>query len=251
VDAVAYLPYLGLFAAGLAAGFINTVAGGGSLLALPALIHFAGLPVHVANGTNRVAVVLQSAAGARAFAQQGRLDRGLVLPTLLPTLLGAVVGAGAATALSPALLEPVLYVMLGIMAVVLLFRPSVLAPTDEERRPVGAAAAVGLFLAGLYGGFLQAGVGFVLLAVLGGLVRLDPVRANALKLVLILLFGLASLAIFLAAGQVSWLPGVVLAAGSMLGARLAVSFALRVPARALRILLLVAVTASAVAAYLR
>lgn len=245
--------YAALVGAGVAAGFINTMAGGGSLLTLPVLM-LLGLPANVANGTNRLSVVSQSVSGTLAFHRAGKLHTEAALPVAAPTIAGALVGAFAAAWAPPAILEPVLLGTLVLMALVMLVRPKlVLASPDEEPRRAwkSPASLLGLFGAGVYGGFVQAGVGFVLLAVLGGLLRYDAVRANALKLVCVLLFGLAALGVFVAHGQVEWIPATVLAVGTVVGSQLGVRFAIRADPRALRAFIFVCVVASCIGAYLK
>ena len=218
-----------LVSAGLVAGAINTLAGGGSNLTVPALMVL-GLPADVANGTNRVAVALQCLVGTAGFDRHNSLDRGAVLPVLVPTLMGGGLGALAAALMPVAYLKPVLLLtILGISAVILI-KPEVMAPppgTPTLRPGDNPRVWLGLFGAGIYGGFVQAGVGFILLAALAGGLRYDLVRANALKLVCSLFFTSLALAIFVAFDQVWWLPGLLLAAGSMTGAHFAVKVAVR------------------------
>lgn len=247
------LALAGLFAAGLVAGFLNTLAGGGSLLTLPMLMVL-GLPADMANGTNRLAIFAQSSAGVWGFHRAGRLPTEAIPPMLLPTAAGTLVGAVAASQVDPAVLEPVLLVTLGTMALVLALAPRAAAPAPGEETPHALAerpvGALGLFLAGCYGGFVQAGVGFVLLWVLGGLLRYDLVRGNALKAVCTTVFGALSLAVFVVAGQVAWGPAVVLAAGTTLGAMASVRFAVKAP-ESIRWIVLATVIAALVAAWLR
>lgn len=245
--------YAALLGAGIAAGFINTMAGGGSLLTLPALM-LVGLPPNVANGTNRLAVVSQSLSGALAFHKEGKLHTDAVLPIAAPTVLGAIAGAAVAAIAPPAILEPVLLGAMVVMAFVMLLKPNlVMAAGDEAPRSAWkhAPSWLGLFGAGVYGGFVQAGVGFVLLAVLGGLMRYDAVRANALKLVCTLLFGVPALAIFVVAGQVDWIPAVLLALGTVVGSQLGVRFAVKANPKAIRAIIVVTVIATCVAAFVR
>ncbi|MBD3648730.1 MAG: sulfite exporter TauE/SafE family protein, partial [Pseudomonadales bacterium] len=193
-----------LLGAGLIAGFINTLAGGGSMLTLPALMML-GMPADVANGTNRIGVLLQSVAGAKGFHDADRLDAAAIGPVLVPTLLGALVGALAASYLPVWLLKPVLLGSMVIMAPVMLIRPSVVAPpegTEARRLKDHPSAGAGLFLAGVYGGFVQAGVGFILIAALAGGLRYDLVRTNALKMVCTASFSVVALAAFIARDQV-------------------------------------------------
>ena len=245
--------YAALVAAGVAAGFINTMAGGGSLLTLPALM-LLGLPANVANGTNRLGVVAQSLSGVVSFHREDKLHTDAILPVAAPTVVGAIVGASVAAWAPPDVLEPVLLGTMIAMAGLMLVRPKlVIAGEDEEPGHAWKSpkALVGLFLAGVYGGFVQAGVGFVLLATLSGVLRYDAVRANALKLVCTMLFSVASLAIFVYASQVEWIPAAILAAGTVLGSQIGVRFTLKVKARTLRVILFVCVVATSIAAFLR
>ncbi|MBO6934520.1 MAG: sulfite exporter TauE/SafE family protein [Deltaproteobacteria bacterium] len=238
-----------LLAAGLVAGFINTIAGGGSMLTLPALV-LIGLPVDVANGTNRIAVVLQSLAGAWRFDKAGVVEWATVRKVLLPTIVGAVIGAVVAAYVVPqAYLGPVLFGTMLVVALVFLIRPPV-DPDDESAEP-HALSPLGLFVAGLYGGFVQAGVGLVLLAVLTGLTRRSLVEANALKLVVVLAFTLVALGVFVMAGQVRWVHGLVLSGATVVGALLGVRFALKARSKALRAVVFGCAVVACVAALFR
>lgn len=245
--------YATLFGAGVGAGFINMIAGGGSLLTLPALM-LLGLPANVANGTNRLAVVSQSLSGVLAFRRAGRLHTEAILPVAAPTVLGAIGGAAAAAVAPPEILEPVLLGTMILMALVLVLAPKVMMAGEDEtpRAPWRHAPSwLGLFGAGVYGGFVQAGVGFVLLAVLSGVLRYDALRANALKLVCTLVFSVPALGIFVLAEQVEWIPAVLLALGTVTGSQLGVRFAVRTQPKVIRVLVSVCVVATCVAAFLR
>jgi uncharacterized membrane protein YfcA len=239
-----------LLSTGLIAGVINTLAGGGSNLTLPALM-IMGLPADVANATNRVGVVLQSIVGTRAFDRHGKLERGDAVGILIPTLLGSGVGAMAASYLPPIYLKPILLATMVGMAVIMLLRPNLMAPLpDEMPKHVSGnwPAWFTLFVAGVYGGFVQAGVGFILLAALVGSLRYDLVRANALKMLCTAVLTVLALGIFVWRDQVLWIPGLVLAVGTMTGAQLGVKLALRVSQNTLKwFLFLMTLVASAAA----
>jgi len=214
---------------GFLAGGINTVAGGGSNLTLPVLM-ILGLPADIANGTNRVAVTLQCVVGLAGYDKHETLDRQALVPILIPSMAGGLCGAIGA-ALTPNLfLKPILLGTILLMALVILIRPGVIAPppgTKNIRPNESRGAWWGLFVAGVYGGFVQAGVGFILLAALAGGLRYDLLRANALKTACALAFTSVALIVFIAFDQVWWIPGLILASGSMLGAHLAVKVAVR------------------------
>ncbi len=243
-----------LVAAGVAAGFINTLAGGGSMLTLPALM-LLGLPADMANGTNRLSVVTQSSLGAYLFHREGRLATDSALAIAAPTMLGALAGALTASAAPPELLKPLLLGAMLTIATLMVVRPGLVTPpVDSEAlqlrdRPLAGTAV--LLLAGFYGGFVQAGVGLVLLFAIGGVLRYDLVRASALKLVCALLFGLVALGVFVWAGQVVWLPAAVLAGATMIGARLGVRFAVKVRQGVLRWLVFASVVTISIAALVR
>jgi len=214
---------------GFLAGCINTVAGGGSNLTLPILM-LLGLPADVANGTNRVAVALQCVVGIRGFKKHDRLDVPAILPILVPNLMGGVIGALIAAVIPAVTLKPLLLGTIITMSIVILVKPNFIAPphgTPAKSVSESKAAWWGLFFAGIYGGFVQAGVGFILLAALAGGLRYDLARANALKLVCSLGFTVLALGVFIAFDQVRWIPGLILAVGTMLGAFVSVRFAVR------------------------
>ena len=210
------IQWLLLFGVGLVAGAINTIAGGGSLLTLPALI-FLGLPAPVANGTNRVGVFIQSLTATLQFRREQALEvRGTVLP-LVATVVGAAGGALLSVDLDETRLEQAIGVAMLVMLALLLFRPSQwLEPSTKPPAPRGVQAAA-FFLVGVYGGFLQAGVGFFLLAGLVWLARLELVPANGVKSLLILVFTLPAAVVFVLHDLIAWEAGISLAAGSALG----------------------------------
>ncbi len=241
-----------LAAAGVLATAINVVAGGGGMIVLPALMAL-GLPADVANGTYRLGVVTQSVVGSTALHRHGKLETPRLIPIMMPTVVGAVVGAVVATQIPRELLKPIMLVTMIVMAALIaLRRRTLIAPEGPPLSPPEAPRAyLGLFFAGFYGGFIQAGVGFVLLGVLAGTLRHDFVSANAIKLVVTLAFGTVAFGIFVWAGQVSWTPAVVLAVASILGARLGVKMMLKVPVPALRWVVFLCVVGTCIAAWLR
>lgn len=250
-DDISLLMLALMMVVGIVAGFINTLAGGGSFLTLPVLMML-GMPADVANGTNRVGVLVQSLAGVRGFDRHGALDRGAVVQILIPTFVGSLAGALVASFLPPAVLKPVLLVTMVAMALLMVVRPTVVAPpagTAPKRLADAPAGYLWLFAAGLYGGFIQAGVGFILIVALAGVLRYDLVQSNALKMACTALFSVVALGVFVIRGQVQWLPGLVLALAQVIGVQLSVRFALQVSRVVLRWVLLALVLAVCVAAW--
>lgn len=237
---------------GMIAGWINTLAGGGSNLTLPMLMVL-GLPPDVANGTNRVGVIMQGLVAVKGFHKYGRLDTQSIWPILVPSLMGGVIGAIAAAVLPNVALKPLLLGTVLTMSVIILIRPNFIAP--EPGTPVRSpnehrGAWWGLFVAGIYGGFVQASVGFILLAALAGGLRYDLVRANALKMVCTLAFTSVSLGIFIWFDLIEWVPGLVLAAGTMIGTHASVRFAVTVQQNTIKWILFVMTLVSCLAAIL-
>jgi len=211
-----------------------------------------GMPADIANGTNRVGIFLQSLAGARGFYKEGKLAPATIVPNLVPTLIGAFLGSMLASYLPVSWLKPTLLVTMLAMAVLMLVKPSVVAPPEGtptytlSERPM---AVLGLFFAGFYGGFVQAGVGFLLIAAVAGGLRYDLVRTNALKMAITAALTVIALIVFVFRGQVMWIPGLVMAVGTVAGASVSVKFAIKVPQSVLKWVLFVMVLITCAAAY--
>lgn len=205
-----------LAAAGFLASVLNVIAGGGSFLTLPILI-FLGLPATDANATNRVGILTQNAGAVWGFHRHRVLDWAWALGVVVPGMFGAAVGAGLALLVGDRDFRRLLaFFMLAITLW------TILDPTGRSARRAGALSSrpallrAGFFLVGIYGGFVQAGVGFLALAVTTA-AGLDLVRGNAVKVLTILVQTIVSLAIFAWGDKIQWLPGFALAAGSFLG----------------------------------
>ncbi|HSR52727.1 MAG TPA: sulfite exporter TauE/SafE family protein [Acidobacteriota bacterium] len=205
-----------LFGGGLLAGALNVVAGGGSFLTLPLMI-FLGMPADVANGTNRVGILLQNVGAVWGFHRYRVLPWSFLLLAGLPSMAGSALGAALALWISPESFKNILAILMVAVSLWTLWDPlSGLQKPEELSRNRRLWLVVAFFAAGLYGGFIQAGVGFLLLAATT-LAGLDLVRGNAVKVLSVLLFTCVSLAIFVWQGKVLWLPGLSLAAGTALG----------------------------------
>jgi uncharacterized membrane protein YfcA len=212
-----------LVLAGVVAGALNVIAGGGSFLTLPILI-FMGLPASVANGTNRVGIFFQNVGAVWGFHRNRLMDWKSILWAALPASLGAIAGTILALSIGDAAFRQVLAFLMIAVTLWTLWDP--LAKKDPSSRAGSVRLpflAFGFFLTGVYGGFVQAGVGFLVLAATT-MAGLDLVRGNAVKVLSILAFTIVSLAIFVSQGKVLWLPGLVLALGTFLGGQLGVRF---------------------------
>jgi uncharacterized membrane protein YfcA len=206
-----------VFTVGIIAGFINTLAGGGSLLTLPILI-FLGLPTAVANGTNRLAIMTQCLFAVIGFKRKGVSNFKLSLLLSVPALIGAIIGAQIAVDMSDILFKRVLaFIMLLILGLILW----------NPRRDVGSMMSSGrnhliitmiaFFFIGFYGGFIQVGVGFIIIAALTTINGLNLVATNSHKVFITGIYTIFALIVFAFNGKICWTMGLCLAAGMGLG----------------------------------
>jgi hypothetical protein len=238
--------YALLVGAGIIAGFINTLAGSGSLLTLPALM-VAGLPPVIANGTNRIGILLQSIVAVGSFHKQKALDLKQGAWLSFPVLGGAIIGAIVATKASNQLMNAFIGGLLLFMFFIVLLKPSawIQGQAGQIKARPGLLNIVVFTAIGFYGGFIQAGVGFFLLAGLVLSAGFNLVKANALKLFLVLIYAPFTLIVFILNNQVDYLAGIVLASGNMVGAYIGSKMAVKKGAGFVRyILLIVLVVAS-------
>ena len=215
------LDHLLLFAVGAAAAALNVLAGGGSFLTLPVLI-FMGLPPTVANGTNRIGILVQNVFAVGGFHRHRLVERDSAVRAILPALAGVGLGTWAAIVIGDEGFRRALALIMVAVSLWTLWDPSgrrtgraAREGFDPPHRSLGFALA--FFGVGLYGGFVQAGVGFLMLAATTW-AGMDLVRGNALKVLVALCFTPIALALFTAGGKVEWEWGAALAAGHAAGA---------------------------------
>ncbi len=227
---------------GLVAGVVNTLAGGGSLLTVPLLV-LLGLPGGIANGTNRVGILLQCLAAVWGFRKEGIFEPRRVAEAAVPVVLGSLVGAFAIARLADATFERVFGVLMLLLLVPTLRQLSGRSrPPDDGARPGwsrGTSALV-FFGVGLYAGAFQAGVGLPLLFALLHAGH-DVVRANAIKVAVIAVSTVAAVPVFAAQGLIAWGPALLLALGFTAGGRLGARVAARGGERVVRPVLAAAV----------
>lgn len=234
---------------GMVAGFINTLAGSGSLLTLPMLI-LLGLPANVANGTNRVGVLMQNVVAVATFRNLGALDLAGAWRLIVPSVAGGIVGALLAVDLDEALLRRTIAVLMLVLLVLMLFKPERWIAAHTARRQQHWWIEVPLYFAiGVYGGFIQVSVGLFMIAslVLGSGYNL--VGANALKNLIVLVFTAAALVVFIVHDQVDWTLGLLLGTGQSLGAWVAARTAVKRGAEFVRWVVIAIVVLSAVALF--
>jgi uncharacterized protein len=232
---------------GIVSGIVNVMAGGGSLLTLPVLI-FMGLPSATANGTNRIAIEVQNIFAILGFRSKGIFDLKLSLLLAIPALAGAGVGAFIAIDLPDKLFNQILAGIMIMALGLILWNPTrrlkqaeiVMTPT---RRLV---SIVVFFLVGIYGGFIQAGAGFILIAALVLVTGLDLVKTNAHKVFITAVYTLSALGMFAMGGKVDWVLGLGLAVGNGVGGWIGSRFQVEKGEKWVRIFMIVTVVAMAV-----
>lgn len=208
-----------LVVVGFAVGFINTVAGGGSLLSLPVLI-FLGLPSSVANGTNRVAIVIQTALATAGFRSKGVSTAPFNIYLGLSALLGALLGAQIAVDIKGETFNRILAIIMIIVVLIILFKPKIKIMELQERLTGKYlwAGILAFFFFGIYGGFINAGLGFIIILFLHYVNHMTLVRANATKVAVVFIYTLSALAIFIWNDKVIWKVGLIMAIGNATGA---------------------------------
>lgn len=229
-------------ATGLAAGIINTLAGGGSLLTLPLLI-FLGLPGSVANGTNRVAVLVQNLSAVAGFRSKGFENLGYGLFLAGPAVIGALIGARIAIDLSDQLFQKILGILMLAILALILWNPARRYGSGTENLSPGRRwlAAFFFLFVGFYGGFIQAGVGFLVIATLTIVNGLNLVKTNSYKVVVNSAFTLIALLVFALHGEVRWVVGLLLAVGMGLGGWIGSHLAVAGGEKVIRVVLTIAV----------
>ena len=236
-----------LIVAGFLAGIVNTIAGGGSFLTLPALMFF-GLDPQTANATNRVAILFSSGSAAWTFHKQGHLDRQLAQQLTLPTIAGVPIGALLAIYLPANAFEPIFGIIFLAMAIVLICNPKRIADANSAgssaRLHSPAGLRVAFFAIGIYVGFIQAGMGILVLSAMGFLNSGDLVASNGVKNWLAFLVTLAALTFFVVHGLVDWVPGLVMAIGNLIGGIIGAKLAIKKGNRLIFGFLVVVMTAT-------
>ncbi len=234
------LKLLLLFSVGSLAGFINVMAGGGSTLTLPILI-FLGMEGSLANGTNRVAVFIQNISAVISFKQEKFSQFKFSLKLAAITLPGAIIGALISVNISDETFKKILSViMIGIIFTLIIPKSKKNSiKNGESYNPWLVYPA--LFGIGFYGGFIQAGVGFLIMAALHHLVRLNLIHVNMHKVFIISFYTIPAIIIFTITKNINWIYGLTLAGGMAFGAWWSAKLAIKKGDKVIRLTLLIAI----------
>ena len=227
-----------LTAVGIVAGFLNVMAGGGSLLTVPVMV-FMGLPGPVANGTNRIAILAQNLSAITAFFRRGFSDFRLSLSLAACAVPGAAAGALLGSKLDGDLFNQVLaLVMIGVMLVMHFDKGSAQRPANyQPSRQQLVRGHLLMVAAGFWGGFIQIGVGFILMPILNRAMGLDLVRTNMHKVFIVAVYSVVALAVFASRVELIWLVGLALALGNAIGGYLGAHFSVSRGEKLIRVIL--------------
>lgn len=239
-----FLQFVLIMGAGVISGFVNTVGGGGSLISLPILI-FVGLPSAVANGTNRIALMVQGLVAVHYFRKSGYFYPKLSITFGIPAVFGAILGAKLAISLPDEVFNKVLAVVMLIVLFFIIWRPEkrfLKSDMDLNLKGVRLIIAMMVFFGiGFYGGLIEAGVGFIMIAALTLLTGLSLVKVNSLKVSINVIYLVVAMLMFIVSGNVNWQIGIILAIGNALGAYLGSVFTVSKGDKWIRLFLVVSV----------
>jgi uncharacterized protein len=221
------LEVIALIFSGIFVGFINTLAGGGTIISL-SLFMFMGLPADVANGTNRIAVILQNLTSTASFKKQKLLDSRKAIVFAIPAVIGSIIGAQLSVKIDEDTFEKAIGLVMLMMIYFMLVKPDkwIKGQLSLQEKKVSWKQLIIFFFIGIYGGFVQVGVGYFLLAGIVLSAGYDLIRANAIKGFIVLFYTVFALVVFIFNDKVNWQFGLVHSIGNVTGAFIASRYAL-------------------------
>ena len=234
---------------GLFAGVVNTLAGGGSLVTLPVLILFLGLDEATANGTNRLMVIVAAIVASYGYKSKGISTHPYGLYFGIAATFGAIIGAKIAIDIDGDTFKRFLAIIMITVGLIIVFRSKSIASLNLPERLSGKyliAALIGFFFIGIYGGFLQAGVGIIIMLLLTQVSRLSLVRTNSVKAFSVFFYSIAAVLIFALDGKIIWMVGLWMVLGSIVGAWISSRWSVDKGDKVIRITLLIMVTYMAI-----
>ncbi|MBL6649484.1 MAG: sulfite exporter TauE/SafE family protein [Flavobacteriaceae bacterium] len=237
-----YWHYPLLILAGFIAGFINTMAGGGSLITLPLMI-FMGLPSSVANGTNRIAIFMSAFSASAGFKSKGVSNYPFNVYLGLSALFGALIGAQIAVDIKGEIFNKILAIIMIIVVITIVFKPKI-DNLEVSERIVGKhlfISIIAFFFIGIYGGFINAGIGFVIMLFLHFYNKLNLINVNATKVVIVLIYTTGAIITFAIAGKINWIYAFFLASGNFLGGWFSSRWSVKKGEKVIKVFLLIMV----------
>lgn len=207
---------------GFFAGVMNALAGFGSVITLSIMINIMGLPGNLANGTNRISVLTQSAMSTLAYYQKGKLSFKSSWPLILITSLGALMGVYLAVRISnEAFMNAFRFMLIGILIIMLIKPKRWLRKVNAEDFSRSWYQLPLAFLVGILGGFIQMGMGLFMLIVMVLIGKYNIIHANAIKAFIVMFYTAVVLLVFQYSGLIDWKVGLIFAIGQGIGGYLA------------------------------
>ena len=231
-----------IIVAGILVGFINTLSGGGSVISLSLLV-ILGLPAGVANGTNRISIFFQTLSSVGSFTKQKMFTDLRPVWLAIPATIGSVLGAYLAIDVHQKVIETAMILAMIMMGFFLFYKPDRWLKENPVllKQKLKWWQFVIFFFVGFYGGFIQVGVGYFLLMALVLGTGYDLVKANAVKNLIVFFYAIFALAVFMISGQVNYIYGLLLSAGSVIGALIASYFAVKKGAGFIRAVIILSI----------
>lgn len=226
--------------AGFLQGFINTMAGAGTVITYSLFVAL-GMPSNIANGTVRLGVLFQTLISTFKFYRENKLDikKGLILG--IPVVIGSIIGASVAVSLDKNTFETIVGILLSVLLVTMFINPKrwIHGKSVEYQQKNSLLQLLGFFVVGFYGGFIHIGIGIFLLTALVLNAGYDVVRANAVKVFLVLLYIPFALAVFIINDQIDYLPGIIAGIGNVVGGIIGANIAIKKGAGFVRVFVMI------------
>lgn len=233
---------------GFLAGIINTLAGGGSLITLPFLI-FLGLPPSVANGTNRIAILFQTGTAISGFQSKGISTFPFSIYVGCSAFLGSIIGAQIAIDIKGELFNKILSIIMIVVVCLIVFQKKRKTPKEITEKTTGKHLWISIltfFFVGIYGGFINAGIGFIILLLLPTINKFSLVKSNATKVTVVFIYTIAAVVLFAINDKIHWKYGLTLAIGTSIGAWFASRYSVKKGDGFIKYFLLVVVSGMAI-----
>lgn len=240
----------GVFVASIFAGIFNTMAAGGSFLMLPLLI-FAGLPPTVANGTNRVALLAQNSASQFGFIKQGVNDLNTNIKLAIPAVLGSIVGAYMSVKIPDVAFKKILSILMILFVILMIFSNNKKENKKRSYIPGYFVSFIIFIFVGIYGGFIQAGVGLFLIGSIKLCTGFDLVKVNSVKTFIIASYTIVAILIFAYNGKIDWTVGLLVAVGQGIGGYIGSKVAVKGGEKFVRKFIIVAIILMAVRLFIK
>ncbi len=228
-----------LLICGVIAGFINTVAGGGSLLTLPILI-FMGLPSNIANGTNRIAIFMQNIFSISGYKSRGVSDFKYSSWLSVSALIGSIIGAKIAININEVMFNKILSVVIIIVVLTIIYNKKSFNINSEnisiEKKII---SVIIFFFIGIYGGFIHAGVGFLILSILSNYNGIQLSKANSIKVFVVFVYTFFALIVFIMENKINWILGINLGIGNSIGGWIASRWSYNKPDKIIKIFIII------------